>query len=170
MNRDLQLFRSYETAIQQITDRYPEPSEFTLSPESPTCNYVRQQIKKAIELYVDHPMWESTVSRNKAELVLRAFVFSVESSTKLYIGPRKTRKTREAELFTRGQDTDPSIPPIDCTDLETFRALCHLKALSLLPINIIGFNISAEKQLFAEESYPNVELIPQQTAGHFLIL
>lgn len=150
------LFRAYETALQQIVSKYPQPSTITFTGASPST--VRQHLKSALYTYINTPSIQSVIPRDQAACVLREFAFSQNLDGSVYIGPRRASRTRTTVNLAT-DSTETSIQPVDVSNEATLHAILHLKNFDILPFPVQLVNLSPIKLPDLQAQYPNVELI-----------
>ena len=161
-------FRAYEPTLHQIISRYPSGSELTFSGAARST--VRQNLKTALENYLLHPSIVSPISRQTASIVLREFVFSDSPGNKVYVGPKRPARRAKSIALANADAPTADLEPINCSDAVTAHAILHLKNFNhiQLPVTLTNFNPAHYPNL--ETQYPNVELIPTQTADTFTLL
>lgn len=167
-------FRAYEETLASIVARYPAPSEISFTGAGQST--VRINLKSALENYLAHPTITSLIPRDIAACVLREFVFSNSPNGKVYIGPRRpSRRHKPISLASEGEthtlaDQSHHIPPIDCSSPTTLHAILHLKNFDHLPIPITIHNCDPTTIPNLTSDYPNIEILPSSSPGHYTIL
>lgn len=159
------LFRPYETTLANIVSNYPSPQTIHCSGRSPST--VRQNIRKALRLFVQFPFLSSVIPIDQARLVDREYIFSNNPDGTVYIGPRRGRVPTSPTIIGNESQSQPFNHTIDCSDPTTLQSILHLKNFDHFPFPLTLQNLTTTPQLL--ENYPNVELIPNPD-GSFTIL
>jgi len=154
----------WESALQQILSRYPEPSKLFVSGKSPGT--IRQNLQAALKLFVENPHLSTVLDHNTASLLYRSFVFASDPDGTVYVGPRRAKRSNSA-VTLYNENAPPAISPIDCSNLVTLSSILHLKNFDLLPFPITITNFTPPPDLAL--NYPNIELVPNPD-GSFSIL
>lgn len=159
-------FRRYELILDGIVKTYPNASTlFPTNGKSPS--YVRQQIREALEIYLNSPSIESTIPRSTAQAVFNTFTFG-STLDHIHIGPRKKKQTQCNAMLAQAEI--PALT-VDCLNFSIASAICLLKdfdQFSSIPITLTSLSSDSASEL--EATYPNISLTPSADPGTYTLL
>lgn len=164
-----QHFRIYEIPLKQVVDNYPAVSYLSTAGSAST---LRQNLRKALHIYVENKSIHSPIDRDVATKLFSTFTFGETTDGRVYVGPRRTATSIKQVAVTSQQEPDPlsTLPPINCSDFEIFRAVLTLKNADAITIPLRLTSVSPEHADLATATFINIELIPGDNPGDYTVL